>query len=351
MRTPVRPVISTAATSGLVEAIRDAGADPDQLLHTVQLDPSVLSRTDKFIPCAMFARILEEAARITGDYCFGLHLGERFNPKNIGALTYVVLNSPTVAVGDDQVARYLKLYNQAATVSRSIEGERAYLRYVLCDLGIESPRQENEYSLAIRINTIRMMVGSQWTPLEVQFAHQAPAQISEHQRIFGAPVLFGYPTNNLVVEREFLERQVPAADPRLYEIMQRYFQEIIDAMPEDTDALLSVRKAIAESMRDGDPNLTRVAKKMALSRRTLQRQMKEHATNFKSVMDNTRRHFAVSYLKDRRNSVAEIAFLLGYSEAAAFTRAFKRWTGLTPLAYRHRATQLAADEKSGSANS
>ena len=113
------------------------------------------------------------------------------------------------------------------------------------------------------------------------------------------PVWFGYQTNNLVVESEFLKCQVPAADQRLYEIMQRYFQRIIDEMPEDPGVLPSVRKAVAESMRDGDPNLARVAKKMAMSRRTLQRQMKEHATNFRKVMDDTRRRFALSYLKDR----------------------------------------------------
>ena len=351
MGTSMKPMISVAAASGLVEAITAAGADPDQVLRTFQVHPSVLSNTEKFIPCSVFAGILEEAARVTGDHCFGLHLGERFNPKNIGPLTYVVLNSPTVAVADDQVARYLKLYNQAATVSRTVEGERAYLQYVLRDLGIESPRQQNEYSLAIRLNTIRMMVGSQWKPLEVQFAHQAPAEISEHQRVFGVPVLFGYQTNNLVVETEFLQLQVPAADQRLYEIMQRYFQQIIDEMPEDPGVLPSVRRAIAESMRDGDPNLRRVAKKMATSRRTLQRQMKEHATNFRSVMDDTRRRFALSYLRDRRNSLAEIAFLLGYSESAAFTRAFKRWTGLTPLAYRRQAAHVATHAKSVAANS
>jgi AraC-like DNA-binding protein len=346
MKMAMKPMISVAAASGLVEAIRAAGADSDQVLRTFRLDPSVLSDTEKFIPCAVFAGLLEEAAQVTGDDCFGLHLGERFNPKNIGPLTYVVLNSPTVSVADDQVARYLKLYNQAATVSRRVEGERAYLQYVLCDLGIASPpRQQNEYSLAIRLNTIRMMVGSQWTPLEVQFAHQAPAETSEHQRVFGAPVLFGYQTNNLVVESEFLQRQVPAADQHLYEIMQRYFQRIIDEMPEDSSVLPSVRRAVAESMRDGDPNLARVAKKMAMSRRTLQRQMKEHATSFRKVMDDTRRRFALSYLKDRRNSLAEIAFLLGYSEAAAFIRAFKRWTGLTPIAYRRQVAQAATHEK------
>src|SRR5690349_7937 len=105
MKMAMKLMISVAAASGLVEAIRAAGADSDQVLRTFRLDPSVLSDTEKFIPCAVFAGLLEEAAQVTGDDCFGLHLGERFNPKNIGPLTYVVLNSPTVSVADDQVAR------------------------------------------------------------------------------------------------------------------------------------------------------------------------------------------------------------------------------------------------------
>jgi AraC-like DNA-binding protein len=89
-------------------------------------------------------------------------------------------------------------------------------------------------------------------------------------------------------------------------------------------------------MREGDPKLTRVAKKIAMSPRTLQRQLKEHGVDFKRLMDDTRRRFALTYLKDRRTTLTEIAFLLGYSELSAFNRAFRRWTGSTPLDYRRR---------------
>ena len=99
----------------------------------------------------MFARILEEAARATGDDCFGLHFGERFNPKNIGPLAYTALNSPTVGEADAQVARYIKLYNQAGEASVIIEGQRAYMRYVLTGLDIPSARQQNEYGMAIEM--------------------------------------------------------------------------------------------------------------------------------------------------------------------------------------------------------
>ena len=338
----VKPMISVAAMTGLLEAIRDAGVDPDQVLRTFELEPSVLADVDGFIPCSVFARILEEAARATGDDCFGLHFGERFNPKNIGPLAYAALNSPTVGEADAQVARYIKLYNQAGQASVIIEGQRAYMRYVLTGLDIPTARQQNEYGMAVRLNAIRTMVGSQWAPLEVQFAHEAPADISEHQRIFSAPVLFGYPTNNFVVECEFLERQVPAADTRLFGIMKRYLERVLEEMPQEDGVLSSVRRAVAESVRNGEPSLARIAKAMAMSPRTLQRHLKERGTDFKNLVDDTRRRFALTYLKDRRNALTEIAFLLGYSDASAFNRAFKRWTGLAPSAYRAQAASGVA---------
>jgi len=139
------------------------------------------------------------------------------------------------------------------------------------------------------------------------------------------------------MEREFVARQVPAADPRLYRILRRYVERALQEMPEGDELVATLRAVIAESVRDGVPKLARVAKKMALSPRTLQRQLMEHAMNFKSLVDDTRRRLALSYLRDRKNCLTEVAFLLGYSELSAFNRAFKRWTGSTPLAYRRRA--------------
>ena len=327
-------MISVAATSGLPEAISAFGADPGQIWRALKLDCSVLSDPDKFIPCSVFARMLDEGSRITGDDCFGLHFGERFNPKNIGPLAYVVLNSPTVLAAYQHAARYLKLYNQAARVSSIVEGGRAYFQYSLCDLGIAPPRQQNEYGMVVTLNTIRMMVGSRWTPLEVHFAHKAPPEISEHQRIFGAPVLFDYATNDLVVDSEILQHKVPAADQRLHSIVQRYMERMFEQVPEEDEIITALRRAIAESIKDGNTNLTRVTKKMGLGPRTLQRQLRAHQLEFKTLLDDTRRRLALSYLKDRRHTLTQIAFLLGYSEASAFNRAFKRWTGTTPIAYR-----------------
>jgi AraC-like DNA-binding protein len=105
-------------------------------------------------------------------------------------------------------------------------------------------------------------------------------------------------------------------------------------LPRETDFLADVRRAIADAIRDGDPRLARVAAKLAMSPRSLQRHLEEEGAVFKALVDDTRLRFALGYLRDRGHTLTEIAFLLGYSEVSALNRAFKRWTGVTPLGYR-----------------
>ncbi|HTN69838.1 MAG TPA: AraC family transcriptional regulator [Methylomirabilota bacterium] len=329
-----KPMISVAAATGLLEAISAAGANADEILQGLGLSRSVFSQPEGFIPSSSFAQLLEEAARSTGDNCFGLHFGEQYNPKNIGPLVYAVLNSPTIGAALVNAERYLHVYNQAEKWSFTVQGNRGYVSFLLADLGVDSLRQSYEHGMAIVLNTVRMMVGSQWSPEEVQFAHEAPAQTSEHIRVFRCPVVFGCESNAMVIEHDFLERQVPAADKRLYRIVRGYLEHVWSEMPREESLVSSVRKGVAESLKDGDPNLTLVARKMAMSPRTLQRRLKEYGVEFKKLVDDTRRRCAIDYLRDRKNTLTGIAFLLGYSELSAFNRAFKRWTGSTPLDYR-----------------
>jgi AraC-like DNA-binding protein len=328
-------MIAATVATGLARAIQSAGVDPGRLLQKLGLDNSVLLNPDGFLPCSVFADALEEAAQLTGDDCFGLHFGERTNPKNIGPLVYAVLNSPTMAAGFETAARYLHVHNESAKLSLSVDQNLAYLRHSYLNLERTWPRQFSEYGMAVALGVVRIMAGSQWTPREVQFAHAEPKQRAEHLRVFGAPVIFGCACNSLVMEREFLDRTVPAADPRLHAILRRYLDDVLSRIPREDGIVASIRKAVAETMRDGNPKLTRVANKLATSPRTMQRQLAQYGLEFKELLDDTRRQFALEYLKDAENTLTEIAFLLGYSEVSAFNRAFKRWTGSTPSSYRH----------------
>jgi AraC-like DNA-binding protein len=335
------PMISISAAAGLIEAIKAAGANPHDVLGTIAVDSAIFANPDGFIEVSTFARILEEAARVSSDECFGIHFGERYNPKNIGSLVYVVLNSPTIAAGIENTARFIKIHNEAAGASLLVEKDRAYLRFSPNELLIHTSRQHSEYAMTVALNTLRLMVGSEWAPQEVHFMHQLDAATSEHFRVFCAPVVFGCPANALVIESDFLKREVPAADPRLYRILKRYLGRVLNEMPREDDLVADVRRLVGEAIRDGEPKLSRAAKTVGVSPRVLQRRLKEYGLDFKKLVDDTRHRLALQHIKEQKDTLTQIAFMLGYSDASAFNRAFKRWTGTAPLEYRRTVAKQA----------
>ena len=332
-----RPMISASVTIGLPEAIKDAGIDSRKVFESLDLDPAAFSRAEGFISCSSFARVLQRAAELTGDCSFGLRFGARSNPKSIGALAYAVLNSPTVAAAFETGARYIHLHNEAAQVTFREENNLNYLCYSLKPLDFDEPRHFIEYGMAAALNTLRVMVGSQWSPREVHFAHEEPPTTSTHLELFRAPVIFASFTNAIVMDGEFCQRPIPAADPNLFKLLNRYLDRVLSEIPKADQRLEGIRRKIAEAIKGGNPSLGQVAKALALSPRTLQRQLDTYGTDFRGLLDDTRKRLALAYLKHSENTLTQIAFLLGYSEVSTFNRSFKRWTGKTPLHYRRRA--------------
>lgn len=329
-----KPLISATVMIGLAQAIDDAGAKADEVLRDLDIDPALLSRTDGFIPCASFARILETTARRTGNEVFGLHFGARSNPKNIGCLAYAVMNSPTVAAAFETAGRYIHLHNEAARLAFAEDQSLGYWSYTLKELHSEGSRQLIDYGMAAALNTIRAMVGSAWSPREVHFAHQAGKAMAAYREVFRSPILFACSTNAFVMDADFCRQPIPAADPNLFGILMGYLDDVLSRMPKKDDAVGPLRMAIAQLVKDGGIKLSSAAKIMAVSPRTLQRQLKQNGLSFAELVEDTRRTLALEYLKNRDNTLTEVAFLLGYSEVSAFNRAFKRWTGKTPMTYR-----------------
>ena len=126
-------------------------------------------------------------------------------------------------------------------------------------------------------------------------------------------------------------------DSGLASVLERHALERLESLEIAADPMTPVRVAVREQLTDGPPKLDAVAKAVAMSGRTLQRRLREAGTSFQDLVDEERRSAARAYLGDRHLAVAEIAYLLGYSEASAFVRAFKRWTGMTPKQFRNTA--------------
>ena len=331
-RSTPRAMISVTAATGLLEVIEKAGRDADKILSVVGIKRSVLRNADGFIPVPAFSWLLDEAARLTRDDYFGLHFGERFDPKDIRALSFLVLNSPTLGAAMENIERYMCIHNNAARVSFTIEDGRGYLRF---GGGDWPARQHNEYSLAVTLKTLRAIAGDAWVPLAVQVANKAPQETAEHERIFRSPVHFGQPMNALVIDPSSVRQASAMADERLYEVLKQHLERVLLEMPSESNLAAAVRRTIVDVMATGSPTRERVAQALSTTPHKLSRQLKEqHRLSYEDLVSEVRDKLAREYLKDPNRTVTEVAFLLGYSEVSAFTRAFKRSHGVAPQAYR-----------------
>jgi AraC-like DNA-binding protein len=317
----------------VLAAAEAAGIDREKLAAEARID---LARAAAGIGFAPLARIYEAAARLTGDSAFGLHLGERTAPRTYGLLGHLVANSRTLGEAMANLASYQGLWSQAAGFALDPGPRRLRLRYWQSDgLHPERRRQESEQMLCALITAIRSAVGVRVTPLEVRFEHTAPADSSEHKRVFGCRLLFEATATELMLGSDLLDLPIPEADSGLARLVRTQAEIELGRSFGEAPWLQRLRSlAAAAIMGSGDLSLAAVASAAGIGPRTLQRRLRLEGRTWRALVDEARVALARRLLEERRLSLAEIAFRLGYSRPSAFHRAFRRQTGTTPQAFR-----------------
>jgi AraC-like DNA-binding protein len=191
-----------------------------------------------------------------------------------------------------------------------------------------------ELCFALVARQARELAGPPFQLLAVDFTHRTidPVPYRAH---FDAPVHFGAPHTQLVIPRAALDAPLASSDPNLLEILTRAADDLHRQRPADATMVSQVARVLREALRTDEAHVDRIAKRLGLTSRSLQRRLKDEGTSFNAVREDVRRQLSRRYL-DEGLSIAEISFLLGFSEPSAFFRAFKRWNGMTPLEARHR---------------
>ncbi len=324
------------AATGILEAVTAGGGSVARVLASAGLADDDLADPDRMLPAERLLILFDAAADELGDDAFGLHVGERYDFGAIGALSYAVLNAPSVGTALQNFERYGRAHWQGGRLALEVAGREAHLLHDVGAPGRERARHYSEGAAVVAVRLVRRLTGTDWSPRRVLFGHPRPPRTGEHARILGVPIVFDAPVSvALVFDAADLARPVPSADRRLLPIVQRHLEERIASSGDDEESwLASVRESIALRVCDGPPTIEEVAERLALSVRTLQRRLGTHGVVFKGLVDEVRRDLALRYLADGKSDLTEIAFLVGYSELSAFDRAFRRWTGSTPQAHR-----------------
>jgi AraC-like DNA-binding protein len=315
-----------------MSGLMTSGYDPLPFLHTRGIDSNRLLDPDATVPMSACVGLLAEGVRATGDDNLGLHVAEHAELGSFDVHFYAMVSSPTLGAAFERVCRYQRLIHETSQVRLETSGDRALLSHRLPG-GIAAPRQTAELLLASWVRAGRVATRTRWSPAEVRFAHRAPRDSREHERFFGAPLRFATGENALVLPAALLDLPCRRTDPSLLSLLDRYAADRL-GVPRAATFADRARAALSEELQAGNVTAQSVAARLGVSVRTLHRFLAAEGTSYRRLLDQLRLDIAERHLIDDRMSVAEVAFLVGFSEISAFHRAFKRWTGRTPVTFR-----------------
>jgi AraC-like DNA-binding protein len=338
-------VRATKAILSVVGFAARAGVPPPVLLSAAKLDPTLLAGPDADLPHAQELRLWDEAARLTDDRDFGLHLAEWIascSEELFDVLAFALRSCATLGDHYRLAGRYMRLVHQGIYLNLEEESDIARLVHGHYQEPSTPPRHPVEGMLALALLQGRRAIGEEFAPQAVCFTHARPEHVNEQERIFRAPVHYGCPRNELLLDRALLSRPQPRAEPRLLAMLDRLLAGLLAELPEDRSFQAAVRRCMTDELPEREPGVTTIAAKLHMSPRSLQRRLKSEGTSFAQVLFALRRDLALRYLRDERVAIGEVGFLLGFLDVAAFQRAFKRWTGSTPAQYRR-----SAQDRSG----
>lgn len=271
----------------------------------------------------------------SGDPFLGLHTGVLVGTQRGGmALEYLFLSCPTFGDALGKSQQYTRLLSDALRTEVRREGDVCMVRFRLEDPKLTTLRHINEMTLAGLIKFFQYVTGGDFRLLWVAMRHARPlADDGEYQRILQCPVRFEEPHYAIAFDASVLERASLMPEPTLYQMHQQVIDRQMAEMEREALAH-KVREIIAELLPLGDVGFERVAEQLDMRPSQLRYQLAEVGTNFSQLLSEYRLELAKHLLADTTLSIDEILLQTGFSEPSPFYRAFKRGTGLTPVAYR-----------------
>lgn len=323
------------ASAGLVRGLLDfavaRGADRQTLAVRAGIDERAIEDADNRLPFDVYVALMREATAMCGDPALALHYGESVDMSEVSIVGLIMNASETMAEAFAQLQRYGQL---ALEVEGA--GERFGVTIRDGELWIVDKRlNPNDFPQLTEVTFSRLACGprrflSQSHILEAHFTHPAPPYREEYARVFDCKVVFDGDWNAMRMHPEAATWRVSLQPRYVFGVLTERADMLVQSLNDSRTTRARVEGIILPILHKGDANADAVASAMGFSRQTLFRRLKEESVTFEEVLDELRHRMALHYLQGKRASVNEVAYLVGFSDRASFSRAFKRWTGRSP---------------------
>lgn len=328
----------TTVSAGYVQALLDLaeakGADRAVLAAHADLNTGQLSSPDERVPFRVFKTLMQTAKLLCNDPAFGLHFGEESHFADISIVGLICQSAETMGAAFHQMNRYARL---AIEVEGHDVRNRFELKHIGDDLWLEDQRHNpndfpelTESTFARFICETARHFGSAPFARCVHFTHAEPDYRAEYDRIMKVPIVFGSDRNAICIHESWLSIRTNMENRYVFGI----FRERADKLLEDLEKTATIKGRVESLLlpivHTGDVGMDQIAAKLGMSRTSLYRRLKAEDSTFEGILDDLRHKLALSYLSGKRISVNEVAYLVGFTDPAAFSRAFKRWAGTSP---------------------
>jgi AraC-like DNA-binding protein len=322
-------------SKAICRALEAAGCDVSKLLSQAGLDPTILNEPTARCPFGQGVALWRCAIEATGDDAFGLKVASHIKHTSFHALSYGISASSTLKEAFDRIRRYCHVVSDAIEYQLLRCGSEYHFVIQAAD---NVPVESVDAVVALHLRMCRSFVGHGYSPLRIELRRAQPSRIRDFESVLRTPLYFGCEQNRIVFDVESMERPLDGANPELARhndaIALQYLARI-----ERGNIQARVREVLMRRLECGEPSQEDVAALLSMSARTLQRRLGESATTYKEILDETRHALALTYLSVPENSLSDVTYLLGFSACSSFTRAFRRWTGLSPSAWRARGSR------------
>ncbi len=326
--------ISGAKLSAVFEILDDHGISKEPFLDSLNIDASLFDHHHKKLTVTQVLELLEKAVLLTGNKDLGLHLGyrSRFLPNIV---CYIMMNCLTIGDALIKYSQYKRIFSDETNIQLTGNHDNTFLVMHSSAPELSLSRPFTDYKVTTMYIFLKFLTGGKFGLTGITVGHDKPDNISEYQKIFPCPISFSQPFASLIFTQEFLNLPIINPNKDLLNHFEQYARQILDKISAQDSFSKNISRMLIKTLQTGDsPSVDLIAKKSNMSVRKLQALLEKEKTTYKKLLHSVRKELAFAYLHDRQISLAEVSYLLGFSEPSAFHRAFKKWTGSTPGQFR-----------------
>lgn len=327
-----KPRSTAVITRYLYRMYGQEGLDTAQILERSGIDPKQLADPVARIPHEKLIKMWEVAGELSGDPHFGLHLAEKVPVIPFNAGDYAAMTSKNLRESLYNLSRYIRISSDAVKIDIQFDSD---LTHVFADLsgGAKPNKHHTDFWVLYLVRYIKGLLGLSVPLASVGFNHEEPDDTSVYQSVFNSKIKFNERNSYICYESKYLDATSVCADLSIHKLHESMALKELQAL-NDVGILPRVKRAISDALPAKVVDINAVASALNVAPRTVQRQLANEGVTFKKLVDMARKEYAISEMENTSLSISEVAYRLGYQDMGSIYRAFKRWTGMTPVEYR-----------------